>query len=112
MKEKTLLKLSIAVSIIGLTVLFIVLESISIDTVMLNKIDGFVDEQVIIEGVVVDISKTNSTTFVKIEKNEITSVVLFGKTPLVDVGDFVQLRGKVTEHNGKTEVIGEEMRVI
>jgi RecJ-like exonuclease len=112
MKEKTLLKLSVVVSIIGLAVLFIALKNISIDTIMLNKIDGLVDEQVIIEGVVVDISITNSTTFVKIEKNELTSVILFGKTPLVETGDFVQIRGKVAEHNGKTEVIGEEMRVV
>ncbi|MFC1741129.1 hypothetical protein ACFL3V_01155 [Nanoarchaeota archaeon] len=112
MQEKTLLKIALAVGVVGLAVLFFISQSISIDEAMLNRLDGMVDETVVITGVVLDVSTFGSVTSVMIEKNELTSVVLFGDAPLLETGDLVQVRGKVVENEGETELIGEEIRVI
>ncbi|MBN1544019.1 hypothetical protein JW898_01000 [Candidatus Woesearchaeota archaeon] len=111
-KEKTLLQIALAVSVLGTLLLFLLSQNIEIDQAMLNRLDDSVDESVIVTGSVVGISQVNSTTFLRIQKDEIASVVLFGKTPYLEVGDFVQVRGKVTEHDGETGLIGEEVRVI
>ncbi|MBU2561426.1 MAG: hypothetical protein KKD17_03945 [Nanoarchaeota archaeon] len=112
MKEKTLLKIALAVSVSGIVMLFLLSQKIEVDQAMLNRLDEAVDESVIVTGSVVDISQVNSTTFLRIQKDELTSVVLFGKAPDIEVGDLVQVRGKVTEHDGETGLIGEEVRVI
>ncbi len=112
MKEKTLLRIALVASMIGIVALFVISQRIKVDETMINKLEQSVDETVVVTGSVVGISSSNSTTFLRIQKDEITSVVLFGKAPLLVEGDYIQVRGKVTEHDDKTEIIGEEVRVI
>jgi hypothetical protein len=112
MDEKILLKIALAATIVGLAVLYVLSSRIKIDTAMLNRLDSLEGEQVYVTGIVIDVGETNQTTFLRIEKNEMTSVVLFGRAPGVGLGDFVQIRGKVADYNGEKEIIAEEVRVI
>ncbi|MBW2964147.1 hypothetical protein KY363_01690 [Candidatus Woesearchaeota archaeon] len=112
MKEATLLKIALAVSVLGIAALFVLSQHISVDEAMLSKLEGMADESVVVSGMVLDISSMEGVTFIRIQKEEMTSVVLFGDAPPVDVGDYVQVRGTVSEEDGETEVIGEEVRVI
>jgi RecJ-like exonuclease len=111
-KEKTLLKIALAVGIIGIAVLFVMSNRIKVDEAMLGRLDEMVDESVVVTGSVVGVNSLDAVTFVMIQKDEIVSVALFGKVPVIEVGDLVQVRGKVTEHEGETEIIGEEVRVV
>jgi DNA/RNA endonuclease YhcR with UshA esterase domain len=112
MQESTLLKIALAVSLVGIVVLFVLLQSVSVDEAMIGRLDGMVDESVVVGGVVLDVTSFEGTTFLRIQKEEMMSVVLFGNVPLVEIGDYVQVRGKVAEHEGEVEVIGEEVRVV
>jgi RecJ-like exonuclease len=111
-KEKTLLRIALAASIIGIAVLFIISQRIKVDEAMINKLEQSVDETVFVSGTVVGINTVNSTTFLRIQKDEITSAVLFGETPEIAEGDYVQIRGKVTKDGDEASIIGEEVRVI
>jgi DNA/RNA endonuclease YhcR with UshA esterase domain len=112
MKEKTLLRIALVVSIAGIIALFLISQRIKVDEAMIGRLEQSVDESVLVTGSVVEVNEGNSTTFIRIQKDEAATVVLFGKAPLIQEGDYVQIRGKVTEHDGKTEIIGEEVRVI
>lgn len=112
MKEETLLRIALAVAMVGLVVLFVLSQRIEIDEAMLSRLDQMVDEDVIVSGVVLDVSSVGETTFVRIQKEEMVSVVLFGRVPLLEAGDYVQVRGTVSENEGEVEVLGEEVRVI
>jgi|GEM_PF-3436974 len=112
MKEKLLLRLALGVSIIGISVLFFISIRIEITEVAINKLDDSIEQSVMITGSVVDVTVKNSTTFIMIEKDEMTTVILFGKSHPINIGDLVQARGKVSEYNGESEIIADEVRVI
>ncbi|MBW2997080.1 hypothetical protein KY349_01925 [Candidatus Woesearchaeota archaeon] len=112
MKEKTLLRIALAASAVGIVVLFLLSQQISVDEAMVSRLDEMVDESVVVTGSVIGVNSLDSVTFVMLQKDEIVTIVLFGKTPLVEVGDLVQVRGKVVEEEGEVEIIGEEMRVV
>ncbi|MBW2971918.1 hypothetical protein KY359_02680 [Candidatus Woesearchaeota archaeon] len=112
MKEKTLLAIALAVGIMGMAALFILAQRIEIDQVMLDRLDEMVDEAVVVEGVVVGVNEAEGAVFLMLQKDEMVDVVLFGDAPLLEEGDYVQVRGTVSSHEGETGIIGEEVRVI
>lgn len=112
MDEKTLLRIAMAAAIFGVGSLLFLAQKMKADEAMISRLDMLVDEEVIITGVVLDLHMLEKVTFLRIEKSELTEVVLFGPVPLVAVGDLVQVRGKVVEQEGEVELIGEEVRVI
>lgn len=112
MKEKTLLKIALAVGVLGIVVLFVLSQQISVDESIISRLDELVDESVVLTGSVIGINQLDSVTFIMLQKDEIVTVVLFGKTPMLDVGDLVQVRGIVTEYKGDVEIIGDEVRII
>ena len=112
MKEKTLLKIALAGGVVGIVVLFVLSQQISVDEAMISRLDEMVDESVVVTGSVIGINSLDSVTFVMLQKDEIVTVVVFGKTPMLEIGDLVQVRGKVTEQDGEAEIIGDEIRVV
>jgi DNA/RNA endonuclease YhcR with UshA esterase domain len=112
MKEKTLLKIALAAGVLGIVLLFFLSQQISVDEAMISRLDEMVDESVVLTGSVVGINALDSVTFLMLQKDEIVTVVLFGKVPAVEVGDLVQVRGAVSEDEGEAEIIGEEVRVV
>jgi DNA/RNA endonuclease YhcR with UshA esterase domain len=112
MKEKLLLKISLATAIIGIVVLYFVSQNIEANQTTMNIIDGVEDGTVIITGTVLDINERNSTTFLQIEATETLPVIAFGKVPMLTPGDLVQVRGKMSKKDGKSSIISEEIRVI
>ncbi|MFH1063634.1 MAG: hypothetical protein V1729_00980 [Candidatus Woesearchaeota archaeon] len=112
MKERTLLNIALATALVGIVSLFFLAQQMSVDEAMLNRLDQMIDEAVLVTGIVLDVNTLEDVTFLRIEKTELTEVVLFGPAPMLEMGDLVQVRGKVAEHEGETEVIGEEVRVI
>ena len=112
MKENTLLKIALAVGVLGIVVLFVLSQQISIDEGVISRLDEMIDDSVILTGSVIGVNQLDSVTFIMLQKDEIVTVVLFGKTPMLEIGDLVQVRGTVTEREGKAEIIGEEVRVV
>jgi len=112
MKESTLLKIACFVGIVGIAVLFLLSRQISVDQAMIGRLDQMVDSSVVVEGVVVGVNSGEGAVFLMLQKDEIVDVVLFGDSPPLEVGDYVQVRGKVSEQEGEESLIGEEVRVI
>jgi len=116
MKEKTLLKIALITSIIGLSLLYFISENIEIKEKNIEKITiDNIDEFVKIEGIVNNLIDTEKVTIIKITQPQEITVVLFkneNKTIPIQQGDRVEIIGKVDEYEGKLEVIADRLRVI
>ncbi len=112
MKESTLLQIAMVVGILGIAVLFILSRQISIDEVMISRLDGLEDSSVVIEGTVVGVNSGDGVVFLMLQKDEMVDVVMFGDSAGVEIGDYVQVRGVVSSDSGQTNLVAEEVRVI
>ncbi len=111
MEEKTLLKVSLIVVLLGITALYLV--SSKIDLNVIESLDGIEEEaEVKISGVLGRVTETDKVIFLEIfnQKIEETEVVLFkdGEIDLSE-GDYVEISGTVEDYLGKKEVIGNKV---
>jgi len=111
MEEKTLLKVSLIVGLVGVVALYFLSSGVDIEAV--TGIDSFEEEEEVkLTGVVGRVTEREGVVFLEIlnEKVERTAVVLFKDGGLsVSEGDYVEILGTVEEYNGEKEVIGNKV---
>lgn len=112
MKEKTLLRIAVVVSIIGIGGLFVLARGITVDKAIISRLDDMEDETVVVEGVVMTVHEGEGVSFIMLQKDETVGVTLFGEVPAMETGDLIQVRGEVQEEEGEISIIAEEVRVI
>ena len=111
MKDRTLIKISLAWSIVGIFVLILAVGLLAPQHIQLSEMERNIGKTVLIQGEITKISVTTATTFIDLQENETTaSVVLFGRPskPLQE-GDIVAAKGKVSEYSGLLELIAGEV---
>lgn len=112
MNEKTLLKLALIMTVTGLLILFFISETIEPKEKPLSQINKEnIDAFVKLTGTITSVASKEKVTFIQINKQETAQVILFDNISL-SRGDKVEIIGKITEYNGKLEVIAQQVRVI
>ena len=116
MKDKTLLKIALTCSFIGIIILFFVSERIEIDEITIDKLDEIeLGKTVKIKGYVEDVVNMEKVAFLKVaqEKTEVVSIVLFKEENIsLEKGDYVEVVGEIEEYEGKNEIIGNLVKRI
>jgi len=113
MKETTLLKIALIVSLTGLVLLFLVSDKIDISESNVEKITrGNVGEVVKVSGLIESIRTTDAVTFLTIEKTGEIKVIVFEKLDYLEEGMYVEVVGEIEEYKGEREVIGNALRLI
>ena len=116
MKEKTLLKVALICSLLGLLILYLISSNIEIKEKNIEKITiGNKDEFVKLNGIVNNVVDTEKVTIIKILQPQEITVVLFkneNKTMPIQQGNEVEVIGKVDEYEGKMEIIADRLRVV
>lgn len=112
MKEKTLLKMALICSLIGLVALFLISSTIKIGETEISKISGSGD-YVLVKGLVTQVTKTKESTIIQLQQENKIDVFLFTDS-LIDVaeGNFIEVKGKIQEYEGKNEIIADEIRLL
>lgn len=115
MHDKTLLKIALLGSVIGVVLLFFISSQLSVGEQVISQLDELPEgKEVEVTGVVLRVSDTEKVMFLEIaeEKIEDVTVVLF-KDGKVDVkeGDVVTIVGSLEEYQGKKEIIGNRVEV-
>ena len=108
MKEKTLFKIALLCTIVGVVVLFFFSKGVKIDETTIDRINvEDVDKQVTIKGVVTKVIDLESVMILEVTQPSAITVVLF-KEEGIDImkGDDVEVTGKIEEYQGKPELIG------
>src|SRR3989338_8548091 len=111
MDEKTLLKISIAVVIVGMIFLFLYAESIDLP-VSSNLGTLPASEMVKVKGIVRSVKTFDKVAFVQLdaERMEKMDILLFqDKNLFLKEGDYVEVEGTVEEYQGKKEVIADKI---
>ncbi|NQV08355.1 hypothetical protein HQ529_00720 [Candidatus Woesearchaeota archaeon] len=115
MREKTLMKLGLLFSVIGMIFLYFFSEIIDVNQVLINNIKNEdVGDDIRIVGIVDDIKDFEKTMIIDIkEGQEIVSVVIFKDGKLeIKKGSKIDVWGEIKEYKGKLELIGEEIKVV
>ncbi len=112
MQEKTLLKISLICTLVGIFVLFVISNNIEIKESIVNDINGInVDERALIKGTVNRVVNNEKFTIIKLEKKEFIDILLFENFLDLKKGDKIEIRGSWSNDNELT-VLGDEIRII
>ena len=115
MKEKTLFKLALICSIVGLCVLFFISDSIVVNEIDVGKINfDNIGREVRVIGKIGRVSDTEKVMFLEVsqEKIEDVTVVLFKDSEIeLKEGDYVELIGTLDEYNGEINIIANAVKM-
>ena len=116
MKEKTLLKIALSCSVLGLVMLFFVSDSITISNIDISKIeDEEIGRIVKITGMVTRVTNLEKVMFIEVgqQKIEKVDVVLFKDHDFdLAVGEQIEIIGEIEEYKGEKEVIANRVKVV
>lgn len=114
MKEKTLLKIALIISMVGIVILFFTSQKIGVTEKDIGKINADNTGEIVkIKGNLNKITRTEKAVFLEItQPAEIIVIILEGKNISLAEGQTIEVIGKIDEYNGKMEVIAERIRVI
>ena len=115
MKEKTLLKIALICSLVGLLILYLISDSIEIKEKNIEKITlENKDEFVKLRGIVSNVVDTEKVVIMEITQPQEITVVLFKDKETVNIqpGNEIEVIGKVDEYEGTLEIIADRLRVI
>jgi DNA/RNA endonuclease YhcR with UshA esterase domain len=116
MKEKTLLKMALICSLLGLLILYLISGSMEIKEKNIEKITlDNKDEFVKLNGIVSNVVDTEKVVIMEITQPQQITVVLFkdeNNAIPVYQGNEIEVIGKVDEYEGKMEIIADRVRVV
>ncbi len=113
MQEKTILKVSFVIIIIGLAFLFLYSEEVDVKQV--SRIDAELpEESVTVRGKIGRVSVHDKVIFLELlgERVEKMDVILFtDREVFLNEGDYVEVSGTIEEYEGKKEIIGNKISI-
>ncbi|MBW2980996.1 hypothetical protein KY360_06280 [Candidatus Woesearchaeota archaeon] len=114
MKEKSLLKVALVCSLVGVTVLFFISEFIEVEERDIDEITiDDLDKNVKIIGTVSKVVDTDKVVIMDITQPQKLKVMLFKDEEInLKKGNYIEVLGKVQEYEGELEIIGDRIRLI
>ena len=113
MDDKTLLRIALLGSVIGVVILLLLSEQISVQKELISRLDGVPEgKEVEVVGKILRFSDKGKVAFVEIAEQKIESVnvVLFkDRNITLREGDIVRVTGSVEEYEGKKEILGNRV---
>lgn len=106
MKEKTLLKISLVITILGIIMLFFISKTLDINENIISADN--IDKEIKVTGLVTKVTETDKVTFLEISKPEKVTACVFDKVD-IKVDDKVTVEGELEEYNGKLELIARRI---
>jgi DNA/RNA endonuclease YhcR with UshA esterase domain len=116
MKEKTLLKIALIISLLGISLLFLISDNIEIKEKNIDKINkAEIGEKVKIKGMISNIVDSGNVMIIEIIQPSKINVIIFKENDekiKINISDYVEVIGSIGEYKGEKEVIVDRLRVI
>lgn len=115
MKEKTLLKIALICSIVGIFIVLVFADRLEPPLVKVSDIsDSLLENDVKISGEIVSIKISPSVTILDVKDSSGSiKVVAFDSSDLnLGKGGFVEVTGKVTEYKGSLELEAKSIKLV
>ena len=111
MKQKQLYKISIFLSIIGLTAMYAASLYIHLDTANIGKIDkSWSGRTLKVQGTAVEVTESGGHLFMDVEDSTGKILVVdFDSYASVEKGDTLNVTGHVAIYEGQLEIIAKEV---
>ncbi len=111
MHEKTIFKVSLIVTVLGLLLLFLLAEETTLPS--LETVDNLPSNKpVSLEGIVTKLTKKETVYFITLDsfRREKTSIILFPEEEIfLKEGNFIRVEGAVQEYKGENEIIASKI---
>lgn len=111
MQEKSLVRISLLITVLGLSFLFVYAQTLDLEpTADLETIPP--SEKVAMKGTVKNLKVTDKAVFFELEGEKVvtTDVILFpDQSMYLREGDQVEMTGQVEEYKGEKELIAERI---
>ncbi len=111
MDERTLLKLSLLCSVVGLITLFWVSSTVSVETIAIDKVDGTSPYAIKVYGTVASVRSVGVGQVIEITQPSSIEVFLSDPAAL-ERGDIVEVIGRAEQYQGNAQLIAERVRVV
>lgn len=114
MKESSLFKIALTISVIGILILLIIVENTEVKKVEIKDIDNKKEEEIVrIAGVINNVKETPGLYILGIEdKSGKISVIVFKEEKLnISKGDQADIEGTVKEYQNKKELIARKISI-
>ncbi len=111
MQEKTLVKLSLIITLLGLSFLFVYAQNLDLEPTA-DLETSTASEKVAMKGTVKNLKVTDKAVFFELQGEKIvyTDVILFPDSSIyLREGDHVELTGQVEEYKGEKELIADKI---
>lgn len=115
MQEKTLLKISLITSLVGILILLIILDKIDISDSNINQVNKTdIDKLVKIKGEITRITETPGLYIINVKDNTANmDIIIFKEEKLeLEKGNIIEVQGQVTEYQGKLELIAKKVVIL
>ena len=115
MKEKTLLKISLICSIIGLYALFLINERISVNSKKIAEINStLLEKDISVRGEITRITKTEGLYLINIKdkSNKEIAIVVFKDQELeLKKGNIISVEGTIKDYKGNLEILAKKIEL-
>ncbi len=115
MKEKTLLKVALLTSLVGILILLFILEKIDLSSSNIANITkDNLDEKIKIKAEVTKVTETPGLYILDVKDfTGSIKVVVFKDEPLeIKQGDILEIEGQVTSYKDQVEIIAKKITVL
>ncbi|MBW3012484.1 hypothetical protein KY311_04820 [Candidatus Woesearchaeota archaeon] len=109
MKEKTLLKIALISTILGIFSLLVLSEFIELGESTISQIKEMDGGVVRLTGIVEKVIEKDKVIILTVSKKETIDVVVFDEVSF-EKGQHVDVIGEVDKYNGKKEIIAKEVK--
>jgi len=114
MKESSLFKIALTISLIGILILLIIVENTEVKKVEIKDIDSKKEEEIVrIIGIINNVKETPGLYLLGVEDNSgKISVIVFKEEKLnISRGNRVEIEGTVKEYQNKKELIAKRISI-
>ena len=117
MKETTILKIALICSLIGLVVLFLLSNTLSVKEYSPQQLNRNEGDNVKLTGTVGKITDSGNLVLIEVNQHNPITIVLFKDNKNYNginlmSGNYVEILGEVREYRGKSEIVADKIRVI
>lgn len=112
MKDETLLKISLIISVTGIFILLFLLEYSQLDLIKIQNVtQNELETQVKIQGELVSVKETPGLYILKIDDQTKTiTVIVFKETPIeFKKGTYLEITGEVQKYKDELEIIADKI---
>ena len=108
MNESFFLKIALFFSLIGIILLYLISRNIEINDTTIEKLmQAKENDFVSVKGVIKEIKNISSGNIYVLSEENTIQVFAFSDKSSFEIGDKINVKGKLSEYNGKKEIIAD-----